>query len=63
MHHKNMVHDVVEGSQEVLQQEQALIKNTVTIHEPQKHVKNEVQDTQQQLVAQMQQMRMIMQAM
>ena len=63
MHHTNIMCDVVEGLQEVLQEKQAPIKNSVTMHEKKEHVTNKVQDTQQQLAAQLQKMQIIMQAM
>ena len=60
MHHANMVRDVVEGFQEVLQQEQVLTENTTSIKAPADHVVNDVQNTQQHLATMLQQMQAMM---
>ena len=60
MHHTNMVRDVVAGLQEVLQQKRAPTENVTTVLEPVYHVANAVQSAQQQLAAQLRQMKEIM---
>ena len=62
MHHENMVCNVVAGLQEVPQQEQVLTENTAVIEAWVDHVANAVQNTQQQLATQIQQMKVMMQA-
>ena len=63
MHYAKMVHGVVTGLQEVLQQEQSPIKTPVTISEPHKHVANVVQITHQQLSTRLHHMHTMIQAM
>ena len=57
-----MVHDVVAGFKEVLQQEQVLTGNTAVIEAPNNHVDNAVKNTQKQWATQLQQMKAMMQA-
>ena len=52
MHHANMVHDVVAGFQELLQQEKVQTDNLMVIEAPVNHVANVVQNNQQQLETQ-----------
>ena len=54
MQHENMVRYVVTGLWEVLQQEKTPIKTPETILGPNDHIENVVQNTQQQLTAQLQ---------
>ena len=54
MHHSNMVRNVVSGLQEVLQKEKTPTETAPVISEPNYHVANAVQNTQQQLAAQLQ---------
>ena len=61
-YHTNMVHVVVKGLQEVLQQDQALTKTTKNIVETREHVANAVKTNQQQLAAKNQQMHKMIQA-
>ena len=63
MHHANMVRDVVEGLQEVLQQEQVPTDNMKVIEAPVHHVAKVVQKTQQQLATRLQKMKATIQAM
>ena len=63
IHHSNMVRNVAVWMQEVLQKEKSLTKNPPVISEPNEHVANAVQNTNQKLVTQLQQMQTIMQAM
>ena len=63
MHNINIVRDVVEGIQELLQQNKYPIETSVTAFEPHKHVANAVQSNQQKLASQLQQMQIMMQAM
>ena len=63
MHHTNMVHDVVAGLQEVLQQEQVLVDNATVTEAPVDHEAKAVQNTQQQLATQLQKMQAMMQSM
>ena len=42
MHHANIVHYLMAGLKEVLQQEQSLIDTPVTVYEAHKHVANVV---------------------
>ena len=62
MHHTNMGRYVVAGLKEVLQQEQVATENTMVIKAPVDNVSNEFQNTQQQLVIQLQQIQAIVQA-
>ena len=60
IYHTNMVHDVVAGLQEVLHQEQTLNETPTVILEPNKHVKNAVQNTQHKLTAKLHQIHTMM---
>ena len=63
MHHANLVHYVVVGLQEFLQQEPVPIESHAAIQDPQvTHIANEVQDNHQQLAAQIQKMQATVQA-
>ena len=63
MHYVNRVRDVAEKLQEVLHQEQSPIKTPVTVQEPQEHVANALQDTQNKIADQLQQMQTMIQAL
>ena len=63
MHHANMVRDVVAGLQEAFQQDQAQTETLKVVQVPVDYVSTAMQNTQQQLAAQLQQMQVMMQAM
>ena len=63
MHNVNILRSVLAGLKEVLQQEKSPIKTPETISEPNEHLENAVQSTQQKLAAQLQQIQIMMQAM
>ena len=64
MHHANMVHGVMEGLQDVLQQEPVQVEAHVVIQEPQvAYMGNSVQNNQHQLAAQLHQIHNMMQEM
>ena len=62
MHHTGMVREVVAGLQELLQQEKSPTETPNNISEPNKHVANALQSTQQLMEAQLHQMQTTMQA-
>ena len=63
MYHANMVHNVVAGIKESLQQEQVKTETMTVVQGPLYHVTNTVQNAQKNLATQLQQMKAMMQAM
>ena len=63
MHHSNMIHNVVTGLQEALQQDQSQTETPTVVHAPVDHVANAVKKNRQQLATQLQKMQSMMQAM
>ena len=63
MNHAAMVRNVVAGLQELLQQDKSLIETTATASITHEHVANMVQSSRQQLAAQLQHMRTMIQVM
>ena len=63
MHHADMVCDVVAGIQEALQQEKVQTDTLTVVLTPVDHGDNAVQNTQKQLVTQLQKMKLMMQEM
>ena len=63
MHHADMVCDVVAGIQEALQQEKVQTDTPTVVLTPVDHGDNAVQNTQKQLVTQLQKMKLMMQEM
>ena len=58
-----MVHDVVAGLQEALQQDQSQTETPAVVQAPVDHVSNEVQKNQQQFAAQLKKMQAMIQSM